>query len=134
MDYKKLLEDRGDYKSTPTPAGPTGPNMNDSTQAALAESTWRHASEFNKRRLQEVKDDLHLVQKELELFRIIEKKLSPVYNLEDSLKQLAEIFITRYPQEDAEVVKRLIAMVIDPVERKLEEDDDVKQPVQQTTR
>lgn len=49
--------------------------------------------------------------------------LRPVRPLKESLALIAELFVNKYPNEDAEIVQRLVAMFVDPMERRLVGDE-----------
>lgn len=108
---------------------------NGSFQDRVADSTWKHAAEFNKKKCDEATASLQAATKELVEYRLLELGLDPMFSavangirlrlsMRESLHHLAELFSTKYPKEDDEIVQNLIAIFTGPVERKLQGDAD----------
>jgi hypothetical protein len=94
----------------------------------LASKTWQYSSEVLQARVKEQDKVIGELEAELNRYRHFERMLAGDIpwqigvSMEHSLHRLAEVFIIKYPQEDAVVVKNLVAMFIDPVESRLEEE------------
>lgn len=130
------MSDTPNYKTTPLPPGPPGPDLSNSSSAELAVRTWKHAAEHNKNertkleeRIKDLQDEHdELLKIEVQLGRRDPENPFPTRKLRDSLHLLAELFVSKYPQEDSPIVQNLVEMFVGPVEKNLEGDSDAEPP------
>jgi len=121
---------------------PTKPGIdpNNPVQARLIEQTnantidlLRGKIEDTKKELSRVRNNLEAATKELTKYRLIEIHLgkngendhSEVEEMATSLREIAEIFVSKYPNEDHPRVQNLIRMFTRPIEDKMEAADEV---------
>jgi|HubBroStandDraft_1064217.scaffolds.fasta_scaffold818937_2 hypothetical protein len=109
----------------------------DNPAARIAENAWKHAAEHNKQKWNEAEQRCAEANIKLSEFQEIEGRLDPWTNegplrlrrtLKESLLLLAEVFVNKYPKEDADVVQKLVAMFVEPIERSLVGDEQSNMP------